>query len=169
MVYYMSDRTFLKKIIAVLTGFNTYLALISLFLMMLLITSDVILNKMIGRPIPGTLEVTSYYFMLFIVFLTLAQIEKTDSHISADFIVSRLPTKYQGAFIVLGKLLTLIFYSFLAYGATKQAIASTIRYETVMSNITFYVWPARWGIVLGLVSAILVIIMIVYLRYIKRS
>lgn len=160
----MSDRSVPQKLIDIVTNTSTFLALISMFSMMLLITLDVILNKVIGRPIPGTIELTSYYFMVLVVFLTLPHIEKAQAHISADFIVARFSVKVQGGFYLIGKFLTIIFYSLLAYGAITQAIKSTRRLETVMSNFTFYIWPARWGVVLGIVSAIFVIVMILVQR-----
>jgi TRAP-type C4-dicarboxylate transport system permease small subunit len=161
----MSDRSVTNKLIVVITKTTIFLAVIALFSMMLLITLDVTLNKVIGRPIPGTIEVTSYYFMLFVVFLTLPNIEKNDAHISADFIVARFSSKVQNIFKISGKLLTITFYSFLTYGALTQAIKSTYSLETAMSNFTFYIWPARWGVVLGLVFAITVIVIIVIQRF----
>jgi len=160
----MSDRSIINRLIAGITRTSTFIALIALFSMMLLITLDVTLNKVIGRPIPGTIEVTSYYFMLFVVFLTLPNIEKNDAHISADFIVARFSAKVQNIFKISGKLLTITFYGFLAYSAFTQAIKSTYSLETAMSNFTFYIWPARWGVVLGLVSAITIIVAIVVQR-----
>lgn len=160
----MSDRPLLQRSIEVVTGASTTLALISMFSMMLLITMDVFLNKVIGRPIPGTIEITSYYFMVLVVFLGLSYLEKTHAHISADFIVTRFSYRVQKVITVIGKLLTVVFYSLLAYGALTQAIKSTKRWETVMSNFTFYIWPARWGVVLGIVSAILVIVLILFQR-----
>jgi TRAP-type C4-dicarboxylate transport system permease small subunit len=160
----MSDRSVFNKLVDVITRTSTFIAVIALFSMMLLITLDVVLNKVIGRPIPGTIEVTSYYFMLFVVFLTLPNIEKKDIHISADFIVARFSSRVQNIFKILGKLLTITFYSCLAHGALTQAIKSTYSLETAMSNFTFYIWPARWGVVLGLVSAITVIVIIVAQR-----
>lgn len=160
----MPERSILNRLIDLVTGTSTFLALIALFSMMIMITFDAILNKVLGSPIPGTIEVTSYYFMVLVVFLVLPFIEKTQSHISADFIIIRFRPKIQETFQVLGKLLTIAFYSLLAYGATIQAIKSTRRLETVMSNFTFYIWPARWGVVLGIVSAILVIFLILVKR-----
>src|SRR5210317_2210122 len=107
----MSDSPGPSKFIDIITRTSTFIAVIALFSMMLLITLDVVLNKVIGRPIPGTIEVTSYYFMLFVVFLTLPNIEKNDAHISADFIVARFSQRIQDKFKILGKLLTITFYS----------------------------------------------------------
>ena len=160
----MADRPVLQRVIEAVTGTTTVLALISMISMMLLITSDVLLNKLIGRPIPGTIEVTSYYFMVLVVFLGLPYLEKTHAHISADFIVARFNSRAQKAIAAIGKILTAVFYGLLAYGALVQAIKSTKRWETVMSNFTFYIWPARWGVVLGIVSAILVIVLILMQR-----
>ena len=160
----MPDGFGTNKLIAFITRTSAFLAVVSLFAMMLLITLDVTLNKLIGRPIPGTIEITSYYFMVFVVFLTFPIIEQNQSHISADFIVARFSAKVQNAFQLLGKLLTIIFYSLLAHGAVTQALKSTYSLETAMSNFTFYIWPARWGVVLGLFSAIIVIVIIVIQR-----
>ncbi len=155
----MSAKPVTEKLIAIITRTSTFLAVVSLFSMMLLITLDVILNKLAGRPIQGTIELTSYYFMVFVVFLTLPYLEKQHSHISADFIVARFSPKIQNIFNIIGKLLTALFYSFLTYAAFNQAIKSTKSLETVMSNFTFYIWPARWGVTLGLVFAIAVIML----------
>lgn len=160
----MSERSVINRLIIIVTNISTSLAMISMFSMMLLITLDVILNKLIGRPIPGTIELTTYYFMVLVVFLSFSYIEKQQSHISADLVVAMFSRSAQGIFSILGKLLTILFYSLMAYGAITQAIKSTKRLETVMSNFTFYIWPARWGVVLGIVSGILVIIMMLIQR-----
>jgi len=165
----MTEKTRIDKVIAVVTGVSTSLAMVSLFAMMLLITLDVILNKLIGRPIPGTIEVTSYYFMVLVVFLTFSSIEKHQSHISADFIISRFSRKVQNLFDYAGKILTFGFYSLLAYAAFQQAVKSTQRLETVMSNFTFYIWPARWGVVFGIVSALVIIVLVVFRKALKSS
>ena len=149
-----------EKLIDLITKALTFMALISMFAMMLLITLDVTLNKVVGHPIPGTLEVTAYYFMVLVVFLTFANLEKNNAHISADFIVARFGPRVQAVFRIAGKLLTILFYGLLTHGALAKAIQSTRTLETVMSNFTFYIWPARWGVVLGLVSAIFVIVLI---------
>lgn len=161
----MPDTNFIiHRMIRLITGISVFWGLVSLIAMMLLITLDVILNKAIGRPIPGTIEITSYYFMVLIVFLLLPNIEKNQSHISADFIVVRFSKKIQNYFDILGKVLTIVFYSLLLNASYNQAIKSTQRLETVMSNFTFYIWPARWGVVLGLFSAVMVTVLVIVHR-----
>ena len=164
----MTEKSAIEKLIDSITRVLTSMALISLFAMMLLITLDVALNKFAGQPIPGTLEVTAYYFMVLVVFLTFSNLEKNDAHISADFIVSRFSSPAQSAFRILGKLLTILFYGLLTHGAITKAIQSTRTWETVMSNFTFYIWPARWGVVLGLISAITVILLILLQSFSHR-
>jgi len=151
-----------EKLVSFITRILTFMALLSLFAMMLLITLDVTLNKFAGKPIPGTIEVTAYYFMVFVVFFTFSNLEKNNAHISADFIVTRFSSKVQILFRIAGKLLTIVFYGLLTYAAFTKAVQSTRTWETVMSNFTFYIWPARWGVVLGLFSAITVIVLILY-------
>jgi len=163
----MAEKSVTQKLIDIVTGISTLMALIALFSMMILITLDVILNKTISRPIPGTIETTTYYFMVLCVFLSIPYIEKCQSHISADFIVIRFSKRTRYFYDILGKLFTIGFYSLLAYGAVIQAIKSTRRLETVMSNFTFYIWPARWGVAMGILFAIFVILMIL-LQLLKK-
>ena len=157
----MMKRSFLLRLSDYISGFSSFLAMITMWLMMLLITADVIFNKVAGSPIPATVEVTAYYFMVFIIFLALPFIEKKQSHISADFIVLRFSEPVQAGFKLLGRLLTITFYSLLSYGAILQAIKSTQRLETAMSNFTFYIWPTRWAVVYGLLSAIIIIFLLI--------
>ena len=164
----MTGKLTAEKLVDLITRMLTFMALVSMFAMMLLITLDVTLNKVAGHPIPGTLEVTAYYFMVLVVFLAFANLEKNDAHISADFIVARFSTRAQAVFRIAGKVLTIIFYALLTYGALIKAIQSTRTWETVMSNFTFYIWPARWGVVLGLVSAIVVIVLILRQMHANR-
>lgn len=161
----MIKNSAIEKLIDSITRVLTFMALVSLFAMMLLITLDVTLNKVAGRPIPGTIEVTAFYFMVFVVFFTFSNLEKNDAHISADFIVARFSSKAQTVFRIAGKLMTIVFYGLLTHGALAKAIQSTRTWETVMSNFTFYIWPARWGVVLGLVSAITIIVLILMQSY----
>lgn len=162
----MEESPQINKMIDAITRISNFMAIIALFSMMLLITLDVILNKVINQPIPGTVEATTYYFMVFCVFLSIPYIEKCQSHIAADFIVVNFSKKYRELFDILGKLFTIAFYSLLAYGAIIQAIRSTSRLETVMSNFTFYIWPARWGVVVGFLFAIFIILMLLFKRLI---
>ncbi len=164
----MLIRPFFQKLSSKLSDFSAFIAMITMISMMLLITSDVIMNKLIGRPIPGTVEVTAYYFMVLLVFLALPYIEKKQSHISADFLVVMLPESWQDRLNAIGKILTIIFYTLLAYGAVLQAVKSTKRLETAMSNFTFYIWPSRWGVVFGLVSAICVLLILIFPRNHKK-
>jgi TRAP-type C4-dicarboxylate transport system permease small subunit len=159
----MSDRRS-SRLIDIVTNAAMVIAVVSLFAMMLLITADALLNKTIGKPIPGTLEITSYYFMVLVVFLALPYIEKTETHISADFIVARFSKRVQNLFTIAGKIFTILFYGLLAHGAISQAIKATNRLETVMSNFTFYIWPARWGVAFGIVSAIIIAALVIYQR-----
>ncbi len=164
----MTDKFLTQKLIDIATRCSIFMALISMFAMMILITLDAILNKVINHPIPGTIELTTYYFMVLCVFLALPYVEKCQNHISADFIVAHLSPKTRSAFDIVGKLLTLAFYALLAYGAVIKAIQSTQRLETVMSNFTFYIWPTRWGVAIGILSAIFVILMILIQRWKNR-
>ncbi len=150
------------KMVDGLTRVCTILALISMLAMMALITGDVIMNKVASRPIPGTIEITSFYFMVSVVFLALPFVEKRNAHIAADVITSRLSPAIQRVFTLCGRLLTIIFYGLLSYKTLQTAISSTEIYEEAMSNFVFYIWPSRWIVFLGFVVAVLAALMAMF-------
>lgn len=120
-----------------------------LALMMLHVTLDVSLRYLFNAPVIGTLETVSYYYMIIAVFLPLAYIERQGEHIRVDLFVQFLPRWLQLALYLLACLLGLIFFGLLTYQSFLDALRSTERLETIMSNFLFYIWPSRWALPLG--------------------
>ncbi|MBW2311518.1 MAG: TRAP transporter small permease [Deltaproteobacteria bacterium] len=73
---------------------TNHIASVTLFFMMLLTITDVILRKTISKSILGTVEVTEF-MMVILVFFTLAQTEILDGHVKVDLIISRFSARVQ--------------------------------------------------------------------------
>src|SRR6266567_2009403 len=59
---------------------------IALILMMLHVNADVVGRLLLNHPIPVTIEVVSYYYMVAVIFLPLAAVERADHHIAVDLL-----------------------------------------------------------------------------------
>lgn len=129
-----------------------------LLLMMLHITVDVVLRSTFDIAIIGTLETVSYYHMIIAVFLPLAYVERTGANIMVDLFVRKLPTPVQVALYVVGCLVGLAFFGALTWQSLIDAIRSTERQETVMSNFIYYIWPARWALPIGFGAVFLAVL-----------
>lgn len=136
-----------------------FLAGVSLVLMMIQTSLDVILNNVINRPIEGNLEVISVYHMVIIVFLPLALVELRHEHICSDLLVQTFSKKGQRIAYLIGSLVTLTFISILFWQTWLDALQSFEINEVIMGSIYIPVWPAKFALPLGFLCFLCVIVL----------
>jgi TRAP-type C4-dicarboxylate transport system permease small subunit len=124
-------------------------AAIFLVAMTVHITIDVIWEHIFNKPIEGTLEIVSLYYMVGLVFLALAYVEQKDAHISADLVFMLLPAPAKIVAYAFGVLAALLYFGLLTYQTALDAWYATENHETAMANFVFYIWPAKWMIPIG--------------------
>jgi len=129
-----------------------------LFLMMAHITVDVINRFVFNGAMVGTLETVSFYYIVLAVFLPLGYVELKSEHIRVDLFAQMMPNWAQLALYVLACIAGLVFFGMLAWQSGIDAIRSTQRAETIMSNFLFYIWPSRWALPIGFVGMCLAIL-----------
>jgi len=125
------------------------LACVFLALMMFHVALDVFARFLFNRPLTGTLETVSFYYMVFAVFLPLAFVERSGEHIRVDLFTQMMPHALQLLLYIFACILGLIFFGMLTYQSYLDAMRATMRQETIMSNFLFYIWPARWALPIG--------------------
>lgn len=135
------------------------LASISLVLMMVQTTLDVVLNNLINKPIEGNLEVISVYHMVIIVFLPLALVELRHEHINSDLLVRSFSKGWAKFTYVFGAVVTLVFIGVLFWQSLIDAIQSFEINEVVMGSIYVPVWPAKFALPLGFSAFMLVVVL----------
>lgn len=135
-----------------------FLACFSLILMAIHITLDIVLRQL-GIFIQGTLEVTSFYYMVISIFLSFSYTQYTQKHIVTDVLINLFSKKIKKLFFVFGLLIQLIFYSILSYQTLFDAYYSTIQKEQTMANFSFYIWPSKWALPIGFISVLLIVIL----------
>lgn len=143
----------MKKASDTLASALAYIAGLSLVLMMVHVTLDVVLKYFFRQPIPGTAEVVAAYYMIGTVFLPLAYIEVHNRPIVVELFYDRLPRALLPALDVLATALSITFYAFLAWQSTKIALGALESREYIDGLMKVVVWPSRFLIPLGLVAA----------------
>ncbi len=137
---------FVDKINVVLAFF----ACIVLFLMMLNVAIDVLLQIVFGTPLPLTLEVVSYYYMLVVAFIPLAMVERKGGHIKVDLLVQFFPPMLQRLIDATMALAGAAFFGLVAWVTLQEALRRYEFGEYVMGTYPMLVWPARFTLPIGL-------------------
>ena len=87
------DMQFLKRILDVATNITAVIAGLCIVIMMAHITLDVVLRAFFNQPITGTITFVANYYMVFLVCLPLAFVERFDGHISVEVVTDRFPDR----------------------------------------------------------------------------
>lgn len=149
----------MKRLSDSLASLLALIAGLSLVLMMVHVTLDVVLKYFFKLPIPGTAEVVASYYMIGTVFLPLAYIEVHNRPIVVELFYDRLPRALQAPLDVLGTLASMIFYAFLTWQSMKIALVSLESREYIDGLWKVVVWPSRLLIPLGTSIACLALLM----------
>ena len=122
----------------------------AILLMMVHVTLDVVMRKLLGAPLPGTLSAVTNYYMVIAVFMPLALVERHRAHISVDVMMPLLParlSRYVGAMSGLAAALIMALVAWRGWtDAVRdwQASASQVQGSAVMP-----VWPVHFAVPFG--------------------
>lgn len=137
------DWLMLERVFQKTSRMLMYLGGAGLILMMLNVTLDVFLKAVFNFPIQGTVEISSYYYMVAVVLLPLAFVEYEDSNINVDLIYNLLPALAQTICRFVAYALTVAVLSAVAWRTGIDAVRSFQIGEVVMGSREVIVWPAR--------------------------
>ena len=113
--------SYLSRLIGGLSNFGGALSQVVAFLMMLLITVDVIGRYAFSRPTYVADELSGY-FLVAITFLALGQTQRLGKHLRVDILFSRLPKK-KGAWLTLfTSILSLVFLIWFTWSTAVSAM-----------------------------------------------
>ena len=128
------------------------IALIPVFIALLVQMFYVFINVggryLFNKPVPGAME-ASGESMIYIVYLSLAYIQLSDSHIRIDFLFSHIGPKTKGVLDIISYLLGIVFFSFIVWFSFQAALNSLKIGEVVWGSVEFPVYPQRFVITLG--------------------
>ena len=144
-------------------------AAIATLAMMSLVALDVTSRYITSQPLPGTLEISSYYFMAPLVFFSFPFVERQQRHVQISIVTDLLSDRLQRILTVATGFLSFTYLAFFALKAGEEAIKKTGIGE-VAPSLTFdvYIWAARWTVPIG-IGLMAVMLLVDILRHIAGS
>lgn len=122
----------------------------AIVLMMVHITGDVLGRYLADRPITGTMEMVTHYYMVAAIFLPLPAVQRMRGQIAVDLFTQGLGPRARAAVDAFADLVGLAFVGALLWFATDRAILMTaIGEEALARHFPVPIWPGRWLVTAG--------------------
>jgi len=119
-------------------------------LMMLHVSLDVFTRLVIKYPIGGTLETVTYIYMVAVVFLPLAMVQRRRQQIIVEIFSQMLSRRTLALLDGIVAVIGCVFMLAMAWFSAHEAWAATLIRETAPSTHNAVpIWPARWMVVVG--------------------
>lgn len=119
---------------------------VALVLMMLHITAEVIARYVFSSPLHGSVEIVSAYYMVGVVFLPLALIERVNGHIVVELLSKHFPQRAQEILIAVVSLASAMFFAAFAWQTWGDALKKYEIGEQALGTVAVTVWPTRFYI-----------------------
>jgi TRAP-type C4-dicarboxylate transport system permease small subunit len=143
--------TRLTRALDALTHLLVVVSGIAISIMAIHIVVDVGGRYLLRAPLPGTVEFVSRYYMVMLVFLPLALVQRRDGHFVAGLFTDHLRAEVKQRLIAVTQLAMAAVAALLAWGAFSAAQHATRTGEQVQAaEFIILSWPARWLVPLGL-------------------
>lgn len=130
-----------------------------LIVMMLHITLDVVLRYLFSWPLRDTVEIVSTYYIVGIVFLPLALVERLNAHIVVELFSQHLPPRTQELLIACICLLSGAYFGAFTWRTGQDALQKYAVGEVMLGTTPITVWPTRFYLPIG---CGLITVMLVY-------
>ncbi|WP_073457776.1 TRAP transporter small permease [Pseudonocardia thermophila] len=124
------------------------LAAAATVVLMVQVVADVVARNVFNSPIPATLELAQYYWMVLVVFGGLGYAQLRGEHVRATVLTHRLPASWQRATEVSALVLMAGFAALVAAYGWGEAVESTAIRETAAAS-SVLVWPMHWAVPVG--------------------
>ncbi|MCA2012149.1 TRAP transporter small permease [Cereibacter sphaeroides] len=130
---------------------STALGVVSVSVMALHISAEVLSRLFLGQSLFGTIEIISYYYMVAASFLPLASAQLQGQMIATDAFSKIVPAVLRPVTDFLGRLVSLATCGMLIWAAWVQALSKTAVNEAISGlGAPVLIWPSRWMLVIGL-------------------
>ncbi len=138
-------KAILDKTIDLFSGLSGF----ALILMLVHVNVDVIGKYFFSVPVPLTIEIVSHFYMVAVVFLPLALVERGNAHISVELFSQYFSDRIKrwqsfGVMIVCA-----LYYMALTYRTFLDALDKLETREFIMGSMPVPIWPVRFFLPLG--------------------
>jgi TRAP-type C4-dicarboxylate transport system permease small subunit len=154
--------------IRVIDRFNRILVSVAAVVTLVLLAhmvADVAGRYLANRPIAGTLEYVTYWWMPLIVFLALGWAQYRSEHINVTLLTETLSDRSRRVAETLADGLSAVVVIILGVFAFQGAEHAFEISEAALGTATVLIWPAKFIVVVGLVGLLLQLAATVYRRW----
>lgn len=125
---------------------------VSCLALMLHVIADVVGRQLFNSPIKGTLDVTSDWWMVALVFLALGYAQQQREHVRATVVPEILPERWKRIIEVFATALLMLLALAIAYYGFREALDSRAINESSEDVRSIPIWPPKFLIPLGALS-----------------
>lgn len=135
---------------------------IAMILMMFHIAGEVVARSVFNSGLPGTLAITSEWYMIMIVYMPLALLMMRGQHISVDLFTHNLTAKVQHWLTALTGFGALVFFYYWADASLALALKKTKRMSFLDSGLLqIPTWPVYWLCFIAILLLVLATIVVI--------
>jgi len=137
----------------------TYVAVLSIFIMMCLTTTDAVGRYFFSRPITGAYELTEKYFMLMTIFLGVAYAYRGGAFIRLGILMDRMPMRVKVPVNYFGQIFSIVYGAILVFASIQQMVRTLQHGTTLASLPSIPLWPGIIVIPVGLLLMCLLMLL----------
>ncbi|ATI43683.1 hypothetical protein CBW24_16125 (plasmid) [Pacificitalea manganoxidans] len=140
-----------------------FVARAALFLMVVHVCAEAIGRYIFNQPLPMTIEIVASYYLVAIIFWSLAAVEMSDAHTKVELLSEVVSSRTSAVADMVSGVLSVGILTLMVVAAFHEAITQT-RVLAVASGPFFDlpVWPARWLVPTGFAMFLAVLVMRVW-------
>jgi len=113
---------------------------------------DVVGRSFFAKPLPGTLDLTTYAWMPTLVSLGMGYALLRGEHIRVSLLTASASHRVQRVIEILGMAIIAVVAAMLAYYGLQKAMSASAYGESAVGTPWLTIWPFRWVVVVGLVG-----------------
>ena len=138
------------RILSRISSATALVAGVSVALMMIQVSIDVVGRYVLNAPLPATIAIVSQYYMLFIVFLPLALPDLGKGHIAVDVVYNFFPKSVQRHVDALVCLICAAVFAAMTWASWGDALTKLkIGAQVIETGVAIPIWPAYFALPLG--------------------
>lgn len=146
---------------------------LALLIMMLLTTADAISRYIMHSSITGAYEVTEYYLMIILVFVSISYVQNVDGHIRIDVFFSRISKRFQAYLNTMFYVVAGTYFFFIGYQGLITTIEAFSNGLVMPGLIDFPVWLSYIWVPVGsfliIIRFLLIIIHLLFFDITKNN
>lgn len=137
-----------ERFVSVLNRGASFFASVVLFMLMLLVSADVIGRYAFNTPVPGTFEIASV-FLTIIIFLGIAYAQERKRHIFVDFFLSRLSERVKWPLVLAQLAMGAAVFGLLTLCTGKDSWTAVVERQAWWGLISVPIYPGKIAITVG--------------------